>query len=89
MTKSTLNFEKLAEKWPSDWVARKESKAFSGGLLNPKTLANHDSNGSGVEGRFRIGRQVVYPVNSLIDWMRARFEPIRDKRATEAGRGAQ
>ena len=80
------NFEELAQKWPSAWVSRVEVKNFSGGTLNPKTMANLDSTGQGVEGRFRIGRQVVYPVNNLVDWMKARFSPIQDKRATEQDR---
>lgn len=80
------NFEELAAKWASAWVARVEVKTFSGGTLNAKTMANLDSTGQGVKGRFRIGRQVVYPVNNLIEWMRARFEPIQNKRSTEAGR---
>ena len=69
----------LAERWPSAWVSRNEVKEFSGGLLNPKTLANYDSAGIGIKNRFRVGRLVVYRVSDLVEWLQERFEPIQDK----------
>lgn len=71
-TKETPDFSKLFEKWPSPLVARSELSRFSGGLLNSKTLANLDSNGTGPGGRVRIGRKVAYKVSSLIEWMESR-----------------
>ena len=37
------NLKALQEKWPSPYVAREEVGRFSGGVLNPRTLANFDS----------------------------------------------
>lgn len=72
-------FQKMVEAWPSPIVARTEVSVFSGGLLNEKTMANSDSLGVGVVGRFRIGRKVVYPVSELIKWLEARSEVIPER----------
>jgi hypothetical protein len=72
LPKQIPDFSNLAEKWPSVLVAREETPKFSGGVLTPKTLANLDGKGLGPKGRFRIGRKVVYPVQSLIDWLQSR-----------------
>ena len=77
-----LIFKEWAEKWPSPIVARTESAAFSGGLLNEKTLANLDSAGLGPAGRFRIGRKVVYPVAELVAWLENRSSVIIDRHRT-------
>ena len=65
----------LAEKWPSAIVARSEVKSFSGGVLNPGTLANLDCLGRGPAGRFKIGKKTVYSVESLVQFMSAMAEP--------------
>jgi hypothetical protein len=70
------DFSKLFEKWPSPLVARSEVSRFSGGLLNPKTLANHDSNGTGPKGRIKCGRKIAYPVTELVAWLEGRSEVI-------------
>jgi len=68
-------YDELAARWPSPVVARKEVGKFSGGILNPRTLANLDSLGKGPDGKFQVGpRKIAYPVNSLIIWMRAQGE---------------
>ena len=73
-------FQELASKWPSAIVARTEIAVFSGGLLNEKSMANKDSLGVGVAGRFRVGRKVVYPVVELIKWLEARSEAIPERK---------
>jgi hypothetical protein len=65
-------FDQMAEKWPSSIVSRQEFKTFSGGAVSPKYLANCDSNGTGIEGRFKIGKKTVYPVDNSITWLRKR-----------------
>jgi hypothetical protein len=64
----------LADNWPSQLVARTQQQLdkFSGGLLNARTLANADCLGTGPKNRVRIGRKVAYPVQSLVDWMKAK-----------------
>jgi hypothetical protein len=72
-----VDFESLAEKWPSSIVARKEVGKFSGGVISPKYLANLDSQGKGPDRRFRMGgRGVGYHVKYLILWLQERTEAI-------------
>lgn len=66
----------LAEKWPSAFVARQEICKLTGGIINPKYLANLDSKGLGPKGRLRIGRKIVYPVSSIIEWLESRASVI-------------
>jgi hypothetical protein len=61
--------KKTAEKWPSSFVARRDSRLFSGGLFAPGSLANADCRGDGPAGAFKIGRQQVYPVESFCNWL--------------------
>jgi hypothetical protein len=63
---------KMVSRWPSAIVSRQEAGRFSGGAVSPKFLANCDSLGTGPDGAFNIGRKICYPVDSLINWMRAR-----------------
>jgi len=67
-------FDQMAARWPSAIVARREVAKFSGGLLNPRTLANRDSLGDGPP-RIKMGsRQVFYPVSELVAWLRGRVQ---------------
>ena len=71
-----IDFKDLADKWPSSIVARSQVSNFSGGVLNSKYLANLDSLGRGVKGRIRVGRQIVYSVDALIEFMEQRAEAV-------------
>lgn len=66
-----FDFDQLKKSWRAPLVARREVGRFSGGMLTPKTMANHDSLGTGPK-RIRIGRQVAYPVDALVEWLRER-----------------
>lgn len=63
-------YDSLKEKWSSTLVARGAVAKFSGGVLNSKTLANRDADGTGPTERIRIGRKIAYPVDALIEWMK-------------------
>ena len=63
-----MQLQELKDKWPSSIVARTEVKSFSGGALNPGTLANEKSKGTGPPS-FKIGQKVCYSVDELIAWM--------------------
>lgn len=54
-------------------IAREAVADKLGGLVAPKTLANADSAGKGPMGAYQFGRKVVYPRESLIDWIITRF----------------
>jgi hypothetical protein len=69
----------LVERWPSAIVARSEVRAFSGGAISGRYLANLDSAGTGPPGAFRIGGKVVYPSARLAEWLEDRARPLREK----------
>lgn len=66
------NFSEMAERWPSPYVAREKVAILTGGITNPRTLANLDSKGEGPPGRVRVGRKIAYPVKGFIKWLESR-----------------
>ena len=66
----------LGDKWPSKWVCRRSIGNFSGGILNPRTMANFDTRGIGPKGRVRIGKKVAYPIQEVIQWLEKRAKPL-------------
>lgn len=76
---ASFNLNDLASTWNAPLVARdqKQLDRFSGGILNARTLANEDSLGTGPKGRIKVGRKVAYPVESLIEWMKAKAEVVK------------
>ncbi len=64
------HFTLLKKVWSSTLVARSEVGRFSGGVISPHYIANMDCRGLGPKERLRIGKKVVYPVDSLIDWLK-------------------
>jgi len=67
------DLNRLVTTWGAPFVSRKQVAKFSGGLLNPRTLANYDCKGEGPRERFRVGRDVAYPVDALIEWLEKRI----------------
>lgn len=63
---------RLNEKFPVG-IPRKEIGKATGNILHPRTLANADCIGEGISGRFRIGRNTVYPVQDVIDYLQSRI----------------
>jgi hypothetical protein len=57
--------EKLIDEFPLG-VPRKYIGQATGRILHPRTMANLDSLGQGIEGRFKIGRHTIYPVDCII-----------------------
>jgi len=53
-------------------IARSKVSEYFGGAISSKTLANLDSLGQGPEGAFKVGRNVVYPTESLLEWLQQR-----------------
>jgi hypothetical protein len=78
MEKSAMQkaFEEMKKSWPAAVVARTEVKKFTGGAISEKRLANLDSQGLGPSGRFRLGKKICYPVDTLILWLEGRAEAI-------------
>jgi len=65
-------FDTIVERWPSALVARSEVRAFSGGVLSGKTLANAESLGLPGPAPVRIGGKVAYRAEDLAAWLRSR-----------------
>lgn len=70
-------YDELAAAWSAPVVARREVGRFSGGVLNPRTLANLDSLGVGPP-RLKLGEKMVaYPTKELVAWMRGKAEKTK------------
>lgn len=66
------HFDALAKKWGSEFVAREKISEFTGGIISPRTMANLKV--KGISPKYIIvGRKVVYPVQSLIAWLKTRL----------------
>jgi hypothetical protein len=73
-------FQEMVNRWQSPVVARTEIETFTGGAMGQKYIANLDSAGKGPEGRFRLGRKVVYRADKLAEWLESRSEAIPERR---------
>ncbi len=71
-----IDLSEMAKAWPSPIVVRSKVPEFSGGLLNPRTLANHDSKGTGPRGKIRCGRLIAYRVEELVRWIEERAQEV-------------
>lgn len=65
--------EALLKAWNAPFVARSETKQFTGGALSGRTVANAESAGDPVEGRITIGRQIAYPTQQYAEWIARRM----------------
>jgi hypothetical protein len=65
-----------AEKWPSDFLTREDLKAFTGNAISVGHLANLDCKGQGPVGWFYLGRRLVYPKKSAVEWLISRMSFI-------------
>ncbi|MBT3178828.1 MAG: hypothetical protein HOG03_06355 [Desulfobacula sp.] len=64
--------KKLSEKFPIG-IPRKEIGRATGNVLHPRTQANLDCLGEGIKGRFKIGRNTIYPVQNVIDFLQSKM----------------
>ena len=83
-THKKTHWQKCADRWGSEGVARTEINKFTGGALTAKHLANLDSLGLGPN-RIRCGSKVIYPLETLIPWLEVRTETI-ERRANRTGK---
>ena len=61
--------QSAGEKWPTSFVSMAQIPSFTGGAIASGTIANSDSKGNGPAGAFKLGKQVCYPVDSLVEWL--------------------
>jgi len=62
----------LSEKFPFG-IPRKEIGRATGNLLHPRTCANLDCIGQGISGRYKCGRNTIYPVKNAISYIQAKI----------------
>ena len=62
----------LQEKYPFG-IPRKEIGKATGGILHPRTCANLDCLKQGIPGRFKCGRNTIYPVQSVIYFLQSKM----------------
>ena len=75
---------KLKFNFPRPCVKRNDLGKLTGGLLNPKTIRNLDSQGIGIKGKFLIGpRTVAYPTDAVIDFIAERFSQNNEGQSCE------
>ena len=55
----------LEARYPAG-IPRTQIGEATGGILHPRTLSNRDSQGTGIKGKFKIGKQVIYPVSAVV-----------------------
>jgi hypothetical protein len=72
--KVKILFQDMIERWPSSLVARSQLSKFTGGLLSQRYMANLDSLGIGIKDRIRCGRQIAYPVRSVVEFLESRTQ---------------
>jgi hypothetical protein len=72
MQECNIDFGDMIKAWGAPAVRRKDLAKFSGGLLDPRSVANDDSRGKGIRPRFRVGRHTAYPVEAVVEYLRRR-----------------
>ena len=77
--------DSMAERWPSPIVARRKIEIFTGGLLNGKTIANHEAKGEGPP-KLKMGRIAGYPVDTLIEWLKEKIYPVAPRKPRVYGK---
>lgn len=79
MEKITIDFSAIRLATRAPYLSREEVSKLSGGIVNPKTLANLDCIGQGPAGAIRVGRKVAYPVEEVIRFLEDRAVPVERK----------
>lgn len=68
-------FDELRKYCPNGIVHRKDIERITGGILNPHTLAQLDSQGAGIPS-YKIGRNITYKIDDVISWLEKNSELI-------------
>jgi hypothetical protein len=86
MHQNTTEFEQsladleqsLREDFPGGVPRNRIGKA-TGDILHPRTCSNEDSLGYGIKGRFKVGRNTIYPIPGIIERIRQKTKIINLK----------
>ena len=67
-----IDFDKLAEDWPSPFVARSEIEKFTKGLYKARSMATFDSIGNGLKRKICWGNKIGYLKKDVIEWLKGK-----------------
>lgn len=71
MTQTTVpNVLNLLEESLPPFFPRKKVHVLTFGIVNPRTLANRDSKGTGPTGRFKVSRETWYSAPEFLEWLK-------------------
>lgn len=62
-------FDQMKQSWGHPFVARRDVPKFTNGLISTRTLARDDAAGVGPKGGFLLVGKMVYPVESLVEYL--------------------
>lgn len=65
-----LDLEKIAEEWPSPFVARSEMKKFTKGLYKARSMNTFDGANKGIKIRIQLGSKIAYLKEDVIEWLK-------------------
>ena len=71
--------ESLKKRYPLG-IPRAQIGEATGGVLHSRTEANRDCTECGIKGRFKIGRQTLYPVAEVVKYLREKTTFVRAKK---------
>ncbi|MBQ3565179.1 MAG: hypothetical protein IJA14_03445 [Alphaproteobacteria bacterium] len=67
-----IDLDKLAEDWPSPFVARCKISEFTHGLYKQSSMNTLDARGDGLKRRIILGNKIAYLKTDIIDWLKRR-----------------
>ena len=70
--------DKMAESWPSEFIARKKIEEYTGGLITGKTIANFESKGEGPP-KIKLGRLAGYVKQPFNEWLKSRIVVVKPR----------
>ncbi len=70
---STENIIDLLERTLPPCLPRKNVSALTYGMLNSRTMANLDCDNKGPKGAYRVGREVWYIKEDLIEFIKSKI----------------
>ena len=70
------DFTPIIKMNPAGFILREKIEEGTGYLISRRNIANLDSKGEGIKGRFRIGRKIAYPVQAVVDFLEERAEVL-------------
>ncbi|MDR2794472.1 MAG: hypothetical protein LBB12_01700 [Holosporaceae bacterium] len=73
-------FDKLRETCKKQYISRKDLWNLTGGIIHPRTMAIFDQKGIGISNSIMIAHKRMYPIDSVIEWLRTKSTLICDKK---------